>query len=137
MFLKIAVPKNFAVLSRNTCAGIPFNKIAGLKACIFIKKDTPTQVFSCEYCKIFKKSFFYRTPPVHYTFPKFYVIIEFFGCLWVQNFLCHCFVFLHNSIRIRIPWLFRICFHTPIFSKCNFLTHNVGPSTIPPPSNLL
>ena len=26
--------------------------------------DTPTQVFSCEYCEIFKNSFFYRTPPV-------------------------------------------------------------------------
>ena len=35
-----------------------FNKVTGLKACIFIKKDTPTQVFSYEYCKIFKNSFF-------------------------------------------------------------------------------
>ena len=34
-----------------------FNKVAGLKACSFIKK-TPTQVFSCEYCEIFKKPFF-------------------------------------------------------------------------------
>ena len=25
-----------------------------------LKKETPTQVFSCEYCKIFKNSFFYR-----------------------------------------------------------------------------
>ena len=29
-----------------------FNEIAGL------------QVFSCEYCKIFNNSFFYRSPPV-------------------------------------------------------------------------
>ena len=29
----------------------------------FIKKETPTQVFSCEYCKISKKKVFYRTPP--------------------------------------------------------------------------
>ena len=27
-------------------------------------KDTPTQVFSCEYCEIFFKRLFYRTPPV-------------------------------------------------------------------------
>ena len=27
-------------------------------------KETPTQVFSCEYCEIFKNSFFYRTPLV-------------------------------------------------------------------------
>ena len=27
-------------------------------------KDTPAQVLSCEFCEIFKNSFFYRTPPV-------------------------------------------------------------------------
>ena len=35
-----------------------FIKVTGLTACILIKKETPTQVFSCEYCKIFKNSFF-------------------------------------------------------------------------------
>ena len=25
---------------------------------------TPTQVFSCEICDVFKNTFFYRTPPV-------------------------------------------------------------------------
>ena len=30
----------------------------------FIKKETPTQMFSCEYCKISKNNFFYRTSPV-------------------------------------------------------------------------
>ena len=25
---------------------------------------TPTKAFSCEYCEIFKNSFFHRTPPV-------------------------------------------------------------------------
>ena len=34
-----------------------FNKAGALKACIFIKKEIPTQVFSCEYCAIFKNSF--------------------------------------------------------------------------------
>ena len=33
------------------------------------------------------------------------------------------FVSLHNFIRISIPWLFRTCFHTKNFSKCNFSTH--------------
>ena len=28
------------------------------------EKETPTQVFSCEYGKNFKNSFFYRIPPV-------------------------------------------------------------------------
>ena len=34
-----------------------------LEACKLLEK-TPTQVFSCAYCKIFKSSLFYRTPPV-------------------------------------------------------------------------
>ena len=36
-----------------------FNKVADPKACKFIK-ETPTQVFSCEYRKIFNNSVFYR-----------------------------------------------------------------------------
>ena len=32
-----------------------FDKVAGLRV--------PTKVFSCEYCKSFKNSFFYGTPP--------------------------------------------------------------------------
>ena len=36
-----------------------------LTVCKFIKKRPhPTQVFSCEYCEIFKNGFFYRTYPV-------------------------------------------------------------------------
>ena len=38
-----------------------FNKIAGFqltKACNFIKKETPVQVFSCEFCKTFNVTFF-------------------------------------------------------------------------------
>ena len=35
-----------------------FNKVSGLKACIFIEKYTPTQLFSYEYYKIFKNNFF-------------------------------------------------------------------------------
>ena len=45
--------------------------------------------------------------------------------------LCHCFVFLHYSIRISIPWLFHTYFHNEIFSNCNFCTHcNFVSSTI-------
>ena len=61
-----------------------FNKAAGLKACIFIKKETPKQVFHVNIAN-FLRTFFYGTPTVHYTFQKFYVMIEFFGRLWVQN----------------------------------------------------
>ena len=33
-------------------------------ACNFIKKETLAQVFSCEFCKIYKNTFYYRTPLV-------------------------------------------------------------------------
>ena len=39
-------------------SGSLFNKVAGLKACNVIKKGTPTQAFSCEYCDIFKSTYF-------------------------------------------------------------------------------
>ena len=34
------------------------------QACNFIKKETLAQVFSCEFCEIFKNTYFYRTPLV-------------------------------------------------------------------------
>ena len=37
---------------------------AKFKASNFIKKQTPAQVFSCEFCDISKNIVFYRTPPV-------------------------------------------------------------------------
>ena len=48
MFFKIGFPKNFAIFTGSTCVGVSF---------LTIKKETPTQVFSCEYCKNFKKAF--------------------------------------------------------------------------------
>ena len=35
-----------------------FSKVSGLKACIFIQKETPTQVFFFKYCEIFRNGFF-------------------------------------------------------------------------------
>ena len=34
------------------------------QVCNFIKKEALAQVFSCEFCKISKNTFSYRTPPV-------------------------------------------------------------------------
>ena len=61
MFLKIS--KN---LQENTRARVSFliELQASASACNFIKKETLVQVFSCEICEIFKKTFFYRAPPV-------------------------------------------------------------------------
>ena len=35
-----------------------------LEACNFIKKEILTQVLSCEFCEIYKNTFYYRTPLV-------------------------------------------------------------------------
>ena len=52
------IHKKMAVLESN------FTKDTGLMACNFIKKETSTQVFFCEYHKMFENIFFYGTPPV-------------------------------------------------------------------------
>ena len=46
------------IVKKTTVLESPFNKVAGLKVCIFIKKQTPTQLFSCQYCEILNNSFF-------------------------------------------------------------------------------
>ena len=38
------------------------NEVLEAEACNFIKKETLAQVFSCEFCKIFKDTFLCRTP---------------------------------------------------------------------------
>ena len=38
------------------------NKKSISESCNFIKKETLAQVFSCEFCEIFKNTFYYRTP---------------------------------------------------------------------------
>ena len=41
----------------NTCVGAFFNKVAGSHKCNFIKKGLQ-QVFSCEFCQLFKNTYF-------------------------------------------------------------------------------
>ena len=36
----------------------PFNKVAGSKPANIFKRDSPTQVFSCKFCKNFQNTFF-------------------------------------------------------------------------------
>ena len=68
-------PKRQQVPNHRSCRSRMFFKIGVLKdkhlcwslfliKLQFFKKETPTQVISCKYCKIFRNSFFYRTPPV-------------------------------------------------------------------------
>ena len=124
VFLKI-----WQYSQKNTCVGVYFRwscRPEGLH--FYWRKDSNTGFFLW-ILRNYWEQFFYRTPSVHYTFQNFNVIMEFFGCLWVQNwyfsyFLSHCFVFFHNSIvRIGIPWLFYTCICTKVFSKYNFHMH--------------
>ena len=60
--LEKGVLRNFVKFKgKHLCQSLFFNKIADLN---FIKKETLEQVFSCEFYKISKKTFFYRTLPV-------------------------------------------------------------------------
>ena len=60
--LREGVLRNFAKFTRkHLCQGLFFNKVAGLEACNFIKKETVTQVFSCGFCEISKNTFFTET----------------------------------------------------------------------------
>ena len=50
---------NFSKLTgKHLCQSLFLNKVAGLKACNFIEKKSLAQVFSCEFCKICKNTFF-------------------------------------------------------------------------------
>ena len=59
MFLEISQNSQ-----ENTSAGECFLKKLQALACSFIKKETPAQVFSCEFCKICENFFSYRIPPL-------------------------------------------------------------------------
>ena len=48
----------------NTCARVSFLIKLQAEACNFIKKETLAQVFSWEFCKISKNTFFHRATPV-------------------------------------------------------------------------
>ena len=64
VFCKKGVLRNFTKFTgKHLCQRLFFNKVSG-KGCNFIKKETLAQAFSCEFCEIFKNTFFYRTPLV-------------------------------------------------------------------------
>ena len=55
IFYKIGVSQNSL---ENTCAGVSLYQVTGSQAFNFIKKEIRTHVFSCEFCEIFKNTFF-------------------------------------------------------------------------------
>ena len=63
MFFEIGVPKSFSNFTRKHLSWSLLKNLEAEGLQLYQKK-TPTQVFSCEVCKIFKERIFYRTPPV-------------------------------------------------------------------------
>ena len=61
--VKKGVLRNFAKSTgKHLRHSLLFNKVADLGSCNFIKKETPTKVFSCEFRKIFINTFFTEHP---------------------------------------------------------------------------
>ena len=58
---RCSVKKVFSAISQNSQERT-YARVSFLKN--FIKKETLAQVFSCEFCKISKNTFFHRTPLV-------------------------------------------------------------------------
>ena len=54
----------FSIRSNVSSRPDVFCEKAQAQACNVIKKETLAQVFSCEFCKISKNTYSYRTPPV-------------------------------------------------------------------------
>ena len=58
VFYKKGVLKNSQNSQENSCAIVSFLLKLQAEACSFVKKGTLTQVFSCEFCEIFKNTLF-------------------------------------------------------------------------------
>ena len=64
IFFKSGVLKNFANFTgKHLCLNLFLIKLQASRLQLY-QKETPTQVLSCEICKNFKNTFFYRTLPV-------------------------------------------------------------------------
>ena len=59
VFCEKGVLRNFAKFTgKHLSQGLFFNKVSGLRSATLNKKETPAQVFSCEFCEISKNTFF-------------------------------------------------------------------------------
>ena len=108
LFYKINPLKNLAIFKGKHLCGRFFLINS-------IKKRLRNRCFPVNIAKCLSTAFYIEHHPFIILFRNFYAMIEFFGCLRVQNwyfsyfFLNHCFVLLRNSnVRIGSPLLFRL-----------------------------
>ena len=107
---RCSVKKVFLEISLNSqeniCARVCF--LIKFQACNFIKKETLSQVFTCEFSEIFKSTFFYGTPLVAAsTFNLKSLLNQMFSDL--QAIFCFCdwqinvTIFSNVIIRLQLP----------------------------------
>ena len=100
MFLKIS--KNS---QENTCAWVSFLIKLQSWGLQLYWKETPAQVFPCEFCEIFKTTFFYRTPPMAAFLMIFSLLWDFQKILWelsgplLTHFMLHASFYTPENIR--------------------------------------
>ena len=101
MFFKIGVLKSFSIFAKKHLCSIFFFliKLRAWRPAFLLKKCFPVNI-----AKFLRTAFLWNTFCSLY----FHVTIEFFECLWVQNwrvlYSCTIAVFLHNSsVRIKTP----------------------------------
>ena len=81
VFFKIVVLKKFAKFTgKHMCLSLFPNKVGGWS--FFIKKETPKQVFSSEFCKNFKNIYFVEHMKTAASVCSILEIRKFFGKLW-------------------------------------------------------
>ena len=65
VFCRKGVLRNTAKFTgKHLCQSLFFNTFAYLRSATSLKKRLCRRVFSCEFCKLSRNNFFYRTPPV-------------------------------------------------------------------------
>ena len=84
----------------NTCFGVSLSIKLQFQACNFIEKKTPTQVFLCWFCKIFKNTFFYWAPSVE-SFCHLYSLISFLKL----HRVCVCVCLHPSTVKALSVWI--------------------------------
>ena len=102
--VKEDVLKNFAIFTgKHLCFGVFFNILQAWRPATLLK-ETPTQVLSCEYCKLFKSTYFeehLRTGA-----PEFMKIYSITVLLHDKNSITFFFATTNNLLNIHSQNLF-------------------------------
>ena len=135
-------------MRNSQCQSFFFNKATGL-ACNFTKKEALAQVFSCEFCKIFKNTFFTEHFWVTiFVFYKFFtnsyveVLLKFFPVTIAEvptnsdprtcntiseykNFNWEWLYVVNDSLFVKTLWIWYILSCCIVFSRSKTSKHEI------------